>query len=60
MEERRKMSDRRVNPPKQGLPTYYTRHLADRRKNNLPAARKHWTEVDINLISRCLTENLGS
>ena len=32
MVERRKIGDRRVNPPRQGLPVYYTRHIADRRK----------------------------
>jgi len=33
MEERRKFRDRRVNPPKQGLPFYYTRHIVDRRES---------------------------
>lgn len=32
MIERRKISDRRVNAPKQGLPLYYTRHITDRRQ----------------------------
>jgi hypothetical protein len=40
MEERRKFRDRRVNPPKPGLPFYYTRHIADRR-NSASAA---WTD----------------
>lgn len=35
MKERRKLKDRRVKPPKQGLPSYYTRHISDRRKNNM-------------------------
>gem|GEM_PF-5919630 len=33
MAERRKIGDRRVNPPRQGLPLYYTRHIADRRES---------------------------
>jgi hypothetical protein len=33
MVERRKIGDRRVNPPRQGLPFYYTRHIADRRES---------------------------
>jgi hypothetical protein len=32
MVERRKMSDRRVNPPRQGLTFYYRRYTADRRQ----------------------------
>lgn len=39
MVERRKIMDRRVNPPKQGLPFYYTRHIADRRAM---AQRPQW------------------
>ena len=31
MVERRKMRERRVFPPKQGLPLYYRRYTADRR-----------------------------
>jgi len=42
MEERRKMRDRRVNAPKQGLPFYYTRHIADRRHDNLATGWNHW------------------
>jgi hypothetical protein len=62
MEERRKVGDRRVNPSTQGLPFdfYCTRQIADRRQNNRPRMRKHWTEYDINLITRCLTDNLVS
>ena len=33
MNDRRKTPDRRVKPPKQGLPAYYTRHMPDRRQN---------------------------
>jgi hypothetical protein len=33
MIERRKADDRRVNPPMQGLPFYYTRQIADRRES---------------------------
>jgi hypothetical protein len=60
MVERREIRDRRVNPPKQGLPFYCTRHIADRRQNNLPRVSKHWTEYDIDLITRCLTDKLVS
>ena len=58
MVERRKIRDRRMNPPRQGQAFYYTRHMADRRQNNLPTVRKHWTEYDIDLITRCLTDKL--
>ena len=60
MVERRKIGERRVNPPKQGLPFYRTRHFADRRQNNRPTVKKHWTEYDIDLITRCLTDKLVS
>jgi len=33
MVERRKIGDRRVNPPRRGLPLYYTRQIADRRES---------------------------
>jgi hypothetical protein len=33
MVERRKIGDRRINPPRQGLPLYYTRHITDRRES---------------------------
>lgn len=39
MVERRKIRDRRVNPPRQGLPLYYTRHIADRREPAYAAQR---------------------
>jgi hypothetical protein len=58
--EKRRISDRRVNSPKQGQSFYCRRHIADRRQNNLPTVRKHWTEYDIDLITRCLTDKLGS
>jgi hypothetical protein len=60
MLERREIGDRRVNSSRQGQPFdfYCTRHIADRRQNNRPAVRKHWTEVDIDLITRCLTDKL--
>lgn len=58
MEERRKMTDRRVNPPRQGLPLYYARSIEDRRQNTLSIATRHWTEYDIALIIRCLTDEL--
>jgi hypothetical protein len=32
MKDRRKTADRRVKPPKQGLPAYYTRHTPERRR----------------------------
>jgi len=35
MVERRKIGDRRVNPPRHGLPFYYTRQIADRRESVL-------------------------
>jgi hypothetical protein len=59
MEERRKIRDRRVNPPKESLPGYYTRRIADRRQSTLAPEWKHWTEYDIDLITRCLTDNQG-
>jgi hypothetical protein len=40
MVERRKIGDRRINPPRQGLPLYYTRHIADRRES---AQTSWWT-----------------
>jgi hypothetical protein len=58
MVERRKVGDRRINPTRQGLLFYCNRHMADRRQNNLPTVRKHWTEYDIDLITRCLTDKL--
>jgi len=58
MEERRKMIDRRVNAPKQGLPFYYTRHTANRRQINQATGWNPWKEYDIDLITRCLTDNL--
>ena len=58
MVERRSTGDRRVNPSSQWLPCYSIRRTADRRQNNLHAVSKHWTEYDINLITRCLTDNL--
>jgi hypothetical protein len=60
MVERRNIGDRRVNPSRQWLPFYSTCHIADRRQNNLPTVRKHWTEYDIDLITRCLTDKLVS
>jgi len=32
MKERRKLTDRRVKPPKQGLPAYYDRLASERRQ----------------------------
>jgi hypothetical protein len=58
MVERRSIGDRRVNPSGQWHPLDCTRRIADRRQNNLPAVSKHWTEYDIDLITRCLTDNL--
>ena len=60
MEERRKTGDRRVNISKQGVPFHCTRHIADRRKKNTPRPKKHWTEYDVDLITRCLTDRLDS
>jgi hypothetical protein len=58
MEERRKTGERRVNSPGQGAPFYCTRQIADRRRNTQPTPKKHWSEYDIDLITRCLTDNL--
>jgi hypothetical protein len=33
MKERRTTADRRIKPPKQGLPAYYTRHICERRQH---------------------------
>ena len=60
MEERRKIGDRRVNTSMQGQLFYCTRHIQDRRQNNLAMPKKHWTEYDIDLITRCLTDKLDS
>jgi hypothetical protein len=62
MLERREIGDRRVNPSRQDQPFDFccTRHIEDRRQKNRPAVGKHWTEVDINPITRCLTDNLVS
>ena len=37
MNERRKRRDRRLNPPRHGLPTYYTRGERDRRQQHAQA-----------------------
>jgi hypothetical protein len=47
-----------MNPPEQVLPHYYTRNITDRRQINQSTQKKHWTEYDIGLITRCLTDNL--
>jgi hypothetical protein len=47
-----------VNAPKQDLPFYHARNIADRRQNNQSTMKKHWTDYDIGLITRCLTDNL--
>ena len=60
MAERRKAGDRRVNTSKQEAPFYCTRQIPDRRHNNLTMPKKHWTEYDIDLITRCLTDKLES
>ena len=52
MLERRNIGDRRVNPSRQGLPFYCTRQVADRRQKSLAMPKKHWTEYDIDLITR--------
>jgi hypothetical protein len=54
-EERRRTGDRRVNIPKQWAPFYCTRQIMDRRQNK---PKKHWSEYDVDLITRCLTGNL--
>lgn len=56
MVERRHIGDRRMDPSRQRLPIYCTRRIADRRQYNLPTVSKHWTEYDIDLITRCLTD----
>ena len=58
MEERRKTGDRRVKTPRQGGSFYCTRQVADRGRNNLATLKKHWSEYDIDLITRCLTDDL--
>jgi hypothetical protein len=45
MTERRKIRERRVNPPKQGLPLYYQRYTADRRRSAQPASWNPWQGV---------------
>ena len=57
MVERRNTGDRRVNPSRQWLPFYCTRHIADRRQKSPPTASKRRTVHDTDLISRCLTDN---
>jgi hypothetical protein len=39
MKLQRKIKDRRVKSFKQGLPFYYTRHISDRRMNNISPER---------------------
>ena len=48
MTERRKIKDRRVNPPRQGLPLYYQRYTGDRRLSVQAAQWNPWegTEAD--------------
>jgi hypothetical protein len=60
MEERRKIEDRRANTSKRRAPFYCTRRIADRRKKYTHRPKKHWTEYDIDLITRCLTDGLDS
>jgi hypothetical protein len=60
MEERRKMSDRRVKAPEQHSPFYHARNIVDRRQKNRSTLKKHWTEYDVGLVTRCLTDNLIS
>ncbi len=45
MTERRKIRDRRVNPPKQGLPLYYKRYTGDRRLSFQAAPWNSWMGV---------------
>jgi len=45
MNERRKTSRRRVNPPQHGLPPYYTRDTQDRRQSHAHAAQYHAEEI---------------
>ena len=58
MVERRNTGDRRVNSSRQWQPCYCIRRIADRRQNNPHPVSKHWTEYDIDLITRCLTDKL--
>jgi hypothetical protein len=60
MVERRNIGDRRMDPSRQRQPIYCTSRIADRRQNNLPTVSKHWTEYDIDLITRYLTDKLVS
>jgi len=60
MMERRKTGDRRTNTSKRRAPFYCTRLIADRRKKYTPRPKMHWTEYDIDLITRCLTDGLDS
>ena len=58
MEERRKLGDRRTNTSKRRAPFECRRQIANRRKKYTPRPKKHWTEYDIDLITRCLTDGL--
>jgi hypothetical protein len=60
MEERRKITDRRGDSPPRDLPFYRARNGTDRRQRNPRTVKKHWMDYDIGLITRCLTDNLGS
>jgi hypothetical protein len=47
MKERRKRRDRRVNPPRQGLPPYYSRGTRDRRQNHADDIRREYATLDM-------------
>jgi hypothetical protein len=59
MKERRKKIDRRVNPPRQGLPPYYSRGARDRRQLRTNAAmhraeEKHREPDTLDLFKGCV------
>jgi hypothetical protein len=57
MKERRKTNDRRVKPPKQGLPPYYTRHTSARRQNPISPEDIRVDDVDRDTASTGMTVN---
>ena len=56
MQERRKIKERRVNAPKEGLPLYYARNRVDRRQSHRPTAASQSADFDIDLLASCLVD----
>ena len=54
MQERRKIKERRVNAPKEGLPLYYARNSVDRRKSLQPKVEKQSEVNDFDLLTPSL------